>query len=93
MLKERLAKEWYTWPSAPGQGDRLQQRAPRSSQAWRSFDAPRWGQNGVLDLYATKLVSIRVHSYAKCIYRDVAFCRYWWNSAACGVGRVADVDE
>jgi len=54
---------------------------------------PRWGQNGVLDLYATKLVSICVHSYAKCIYLDVAFCRYWGNSAACGVGRVADVDE
>ncbi len=44
MLNARLAKEWYTWPSAPGQGDRLQQRAPRSSQAWRSFDAPRWAE-------------------------------------------------
>jgi len=51
------------------------------------------GRDGVLDLDATKLVSICVHSYAKCIYRDVTFAEYWGNSAACGVGRVADVDE
>ncbi len=30
---------------------------------------------------------------SRCIYLDVTFCRYWGNSAACGVGRVADVDE
>jgi hypothetical protein len=65
----------------------------REAHAWPSFDAPEVGQNGVLDLYATKLVSICAHSYAKCIYLDVAFCRYWGNSAACGVGRVADVGE
>ncbi len=28
MLNARLAQEWYTWHSGPGQGDRLQQRAP-----------------------------------------------------------------
>jgi hypothetical protein len=52
-------------------------------------------RDGVLGLYSTKLVSICVHFYVTVQLLDVTFLQILGgrNSAVCGVGRVANVDE
>ena len=59
-----------------------------SSRAGRSFRRPAVGRDGVLGLYSTKLVSICVHFYARCIYLRRRFLQILGEqrSLRCGSG-------